>query len=290
LIDIVRLLDEYNISRSEVNSSGWVSTTCPHCDDRGKHGGFSTRSEAYNCFRCGTHSSEYTIKLLLGLSNSSLQEVLERFKSRGSRLVSTKRKVTNAITIELPGGKLERIHKKYLIKRGFDPTFLEEKYKLQGTGPVGDWRFRIIIPVIYKGEVVSFQGRTIIDDKIRYKTLQNELSVIPAKNILYNVDNTVGDRAIIVEGPFDVMRLGDGVVGTLGTGISREQLEFIATKYREVVFYFDPEEEAQKRAEKQGNELSALGISVSVFDSEFNHDAGDMTEEEISIVKSELGL
>ena len=194
-------------------------------------------------------------------------------------------------SVKLPGGALKKIHIKYLKERGFDPEYLVKKYKLQGTTWLDfGWEYRIIIPIIVNGVVVAFQGRTVIDDKIRYKTSKNEESIIPAKNILYNMDNCKGRYAVIVEGAFDAMRIGDGVVATLGTGMTQAQKELIYEKYDEVTFLFDPVYEAQKRAEEHGNDLAALGVTVNICNMEWEHDPGSLTEEEIKKVRNLLKI
>jgi len=233
---------------------------------------------------------EYTLRLILGVSYSALKEIVERFQTRNSLLIRKEKARAIQTSITLPGGELQKAHKKYLIKRGFDPDYLERKYRLQGTGPVGDWKFRIIIPIFYKGQLVSFQGRAIREGMVRYKTLEVEDSVISAKDVLYNIDTCSSDKIIIVEGPFDVMRLGDGVAGTLGIEMTPQQIELIASRFSKAVFLFDPEYDAQKRAEKQGSELSALGVDISIIDTELDHDPGDMSEDEVKYIRNSIGV
>jgi len=286
MLDYVSLFNDYNIDY-EI-SQKWVNVQCPHCLDKGKHGGFNINGEYYNCFRCGGHDRNYTLRKLLNVSSGTLEALIEQYS--GINTVTEKQYVP-AESVKLPGGALKKIHIKYLKERGFDPEYLVEKYKLQGTTWLDfGWEYRIIIPIIVNGVVVAFQGRTVIDDKIRYKTSKNEESVIPAKNTLYNMDNCKGRYAIIVEGPFDAMRVGDGAVATLGTGMTQAQKELICEKYDEVTFLFDPEYEAQKRAEKHGNDLAVLGVTVNICNMEWEHDPGSLTEEEVKKVRNMLNL
>jgi DNA primase len=114
--------------------------------------------------------------------------------------------------------------------------------------------------------------------------------VIPAKETLFNVDTCTRDSVVVCEGPFDVMRLGDGVVGVLGIQMTRQQEELLYTRFKKVVFLFDPEYEAQKRAEKYGASLATLGLEVDIVDLELDHDPGDLTEDEVQYVRQELAL
>lgn len=289
MIDIERILDTYNVHHSPVRK-GWVNTQCPHCADHGDHGGFYVQGPAFNCWKCGKHDVGYTLKLILGVNYSTLNDIINSNQTRMLVFDSLNQKKVRSQKVKLVGGPLEKQHKKYLIDRNFDPYFLERKYKLLGTSFSGEWSNRIIIPIIYRGEVVSFQGRTIVNSKARYKTLEKELSILSGKEVLYNLDNAEGERVVICEGPFDVMRMGNGVIGTLGTEMTPIQIEMIYSRYKSAVFLFDPEYNAQKRAEKQGNMLSSLGIDVDIADLELTVDPGDLTEDEVEDVRRELAI
>jgi len=288
MIDIARLFKAYTVDFVQ-STNGWVNVQCPHCDDFGLHGGFAPNGIAYHCWKCGGHNSEYTLKLILGVSNIQLKDLLSKYQTR-IVLIKNVSKEYEIHEIDLPGDKLGISHKRYLEKRGFDVNYLEDKYKLKGVGPVGEWKFRIIIPIFYKGELVSFQGRAIKKGMERYKTLDVDKSIISAKELLYNIDSCDSGSVVLVEGPFDVMRLGDGVAGTLGTEMTPSQVQLIRSRFNKVTFFFDPEINAQKRAEKQGNLLASLGLDVEIFDSELKHDPGSLTEDELLMVKKELGL
>lgn len=288
MLDLVSLFNDFHIDY-EI-SQKWINVQCPHCLDKGKHGGFNINGEYYNCFRCGGHDRNYTLRKLLNVSRSTFATIAEQYSGKNS-FIAKKADFIPVDSVKLPGGALKKIHIKYLKERGFDYKYLVNKYKLQGTTWLDfGWEYRIIIPIIVNGVVVAFQGRTVIDDKIRYKTSKNEESIIPAKNTLYNMDNCKGRYAVIVEGAFDAMRIGDGVVATLGTGMTQAQKELIYEKYDEVTFLFDPEYEAQKRAEEHGNDLAALGVTVNICNMEWEHDPGSLTEEEIKKVRNLLKI
>jgi len=289
-VDYIRLFSDFGIEYDE-SGGDWINIQCPHCDDSGHHLGINIFNQYANCWKCGGHNLEYTIKKILRIPNITLSELLTKYSTRFAvfRKVNAKSSVVDNVI--LPGRALERRHQKYLINRGFDPDFLVEKYHLLGTGVAdGLWNFRIIIPIIYRGRVVSFQGRAIHKNMDRYRTLEAEKSIINPKHILFNLDNCPGEKIIITEGPFDAMRLGDGVAATLGIGMSREQIELLSSKYRTVYCVFDPEKMAQKRAEKIGNYLAILNLDVFIVDMEWEHDPGSLTDSEIVIIKKEIGI
>lgn len=291
-VDFVRIFDDYGIGYS-YSGSNWVNIQCPHCGDTGQHLGIHIEGQYANCWKCGGHNIEYTIKKILGITTQTLEELLQKYSVRYVLFNKVNNKQTVVQNIELPGRSLERMHKKYLINRGFDPDYLVNKYHITGTSiSDGEWGYRIIIPIIYDGKIVSYQGRAIKKDMPRYKTLEVEKSVVSPKSILFNMDNCQSKRAVVVEGPFDAMRIGDGVVATLGIGMTLAQMELLALRYTSIVFLFDPEEKAQERAKKHSYVLlSTLGIKdVSVVDMEWEHDPGSLTDEEVSIIKEELQL
>ena len=53
---------------------------------------------------------------------------------------------------------------------------------------------------------------------------------------------------------------------------------------------FINEQGIKKRAEKHGNDLAVLGVTVNICNMEWEHDPGSLTEEEIKKVKNLLKL
>lgn len=289
--DLVQFLKDHVIQFNPSVNAGWINIPCPFCGDRGEHGGFNLAGGYYTCFRCGGHSLPSIASRLLNCNLGEAKAALDRYEGRLSNLALLNKKRPQAKHIDLPGGDLEPRHRKYLRQRGFSPAELVRKYGIRGTGLAGEWAFRIIIPIVYQGQVVSYQGRDITGkQELRYKTLDVESSIVDPKSILYGMDRCLNRRVGIVEGVFDQWRLGDNVAATLGTSMTEAQLGLLAQRFTEVVFLFDPELEAQERARRQGERLAALGVSVEVVDTELDHDPGDMTPEEAQRIKREVGL
>jgi DNA primase len=184
------------------------------------------------------------------------------------------------------------------MQRNFDPYYLTDTYKIKSGGIIGDYSFRIIIPIFYKNILVSFQARSIYSkekcselDILRYKNYSIELGLVNIKHILYNLDNCLEDWVVVVEGVFDCWRLGPkNIAATMGTSMSIQQINLLAKRYKKVIFLFDNEKQAQSRARKYGSELSSLGVEVEIFNPEFEHDPGDYTKEEELFCRKELNL
>ncbi len=289
--DIVKLLSDYHVAYDSTVNPGWINVPCPFCGDRSAHLGFRIGEDYANCWRCGGHSLFSALAGILRLAPEELKGVLSTYRTEDIIRARLNKKVPKAVEVELPGGEFTKGERRYLAGRGFDPDFLRRKYRLTGGGIAGDWKYRIIIPLIIGGRVVSFTARDITGEaKLRYRTLPIEDSVVDPKTALYNEDNVRGKWVVVVEGPFDVLRMGDGFVCSFGTSMTQAQIKRLS-RYARVTFMFDPEAEAQARALKYARELSAIGgVEVDVVDTELGTDPGDLTAAERDELRGVLGL
>ena len=270
---------------------GWIGIQCPLCGDHSNHGGFNVKGGYYSCWKCGGSAIQWVISKLLKVSKQRAEAIVLEYSGRGSLLSALNSKKKSTVSsIKMPGDPLGPMHQKYLKKRGFDPDFIAKKYGVLGTGISGDWKYRLMVPIYLDGKLVSYQGRDITGkQEHRYMTLSVEKSVVNPKEILYNLDNCIGDTICVVEGVFDVFRMGDGFAATLGTSLKETQIKLLS-KYRRVLFLFDPEEEAQEKARKAASKLGSLGISVELIDLEMDADPGDLSVEQALQIRKELGV
>jgi len=90
---------------------------------------------------------------------------------------------------------------------------------------LGDYRWRIIIPSFENGKVVYFIGRDFMGQKLRYKNpIKSELGV-GSDDVVFNIDKAreLG-RAVICEGVFDAIRVGEDGVALFGSDLSDHQM------------------------------------------------------------------
>ena len=269
-------------------SRGRIGLCCPWCRDDGYHGAFTGDGEFYSCWKCGGKGVNKTLMALTGMSYYELSNVMDEYEGT-SPIMVIERKRPQGTEIVLPGGPLEQVHKNYLLRRGFDPDKLEKKHGIRGTGMTGEWKYRIILPLMEGGTCVSFTTRDYTGkQELRYKTLSVEQSIVDPKFTLFG-NSHVRDtsKVIVCEGPFDALKLGDGAVATLGTSVTPAQVRKIAI-YEKVYIVFDPEEAAQKRALNLAERLSALGSDVEVVDIGGDSDPGDMDEKSVKKLRKEL--
>jgi hypothetical protein len=291
MLNIEQILKDYGIYYDSSVNPGWLNINCPFCRDSGKHLGLNLSGEYSHCWKCGGHRLEKVFQAVLHLTPQAYQELIGIYNIEYAVRTRLNRKQPKAVTLELPGNDLNPTEKRYLQKRGFNPDFLAEKYGLRGGGIVGRWKFRIIIPVLVNKQPVSFTSRDITGkQQERYKNLPVEESVIDPKTIFYNVDNANGKRVCVVEGPTDTWRMGDGFICSLGTSVTPSQINFLSRYYEEIFLMFDPEPEAQKKAQKYAEGLAVIGKSVWKIDIEHDCDPGDLTDEQAEQLRRELGF
>jgi DNA primase len=270
-MSIEQLLQDYNIPVDNSGKNwqpGWINIRCQMhgCTDTSNHGGFNIAKGYYNCWKCGHHSLNDVISTLLGIKWFEAKELLKQYESAYNVQQSTK-KVPLARECELPINchDIQQRHKKYLVNRGFWFTDLQVNWGIKGTGPIGPYKFRIIIPIYFNSKLVSYQGRDITGrSNLRYKACPIEKEVIHHKHIVYGIDHIHNRKAVIVEGVFDVWRLGYSAVSTFGTEVTNEQVILLANRLDKAYIAFD-DEDAEGKAESLGNRLIALGVDVELI-------------------------
>jgi DNA primase len=285
-IDILSFLKNNNIQfkTSGTNvTSGWIEISCPYpyCPDPSFHCGINIKSNLHSCWICGSkgNMNQLVMRLLKCSYSDAIKEVN---KYNIDIFVEEKVKPTynNPQKIDLSNfsTELPTLHYSYLLDRNFDPEKIKTKYKILSCFQTGKFAYRIIIPIFIHGTLVNYVARDVSGKQQRYKNLSNDKAIIPIKQCLYNIDS-IKDRVIICEGPFDVWRIGDNAIATLGTSFTSEQLGLLATKEikKAVVFY---DSDATRKAEMLADALTAFIDSVDIYVLDYGDPAG-LSDEEI---------
>jgi DNA primase len=296
MYDIISFLIDNDIDYYEQGkniSSEFIGIDCPFCGDTSGHGGIHREKQFYSCWKCGGNRLSNVFTEILNINYYEYKKLINKYILEDYIPEIEERPYENNNNIiTLPGGKLDKKHRDYLVSRNFDPDYLEYKYRLKGTLYLdGKWNHRIIIPIYYNNRLVSFTSRAIYDNmEPRYLTLAKRDEVICHKNILYNLKNCKKDSIILItEGLLDVMRIGDNTTCTFGTSVTSSQLQ-ILSKYSRIFILFDPELQAQKKALKLANNLSILGTEVINLNIPEIEDPGSMSEEQVKYLKEELNI
>lgn len=275
-IDIARLLDDHGIEYVQA-ANGWINLPCPICYRGDGKFGLGWNGSGFHCFRCGKLDRLDVLKLLLNTGTAETLQTLSRYQGditpAPARFNLSSRDLGGVLTVKMPYGtiRMANRHREYLKARHFDPDKLETEWGLLGTGPVGPYAHRIIIPVFQGGKLVSFQGRDITGKAAnKYKSCPDDKAVLPIKNCLYGLDKVRGDSVVVTEGPTKVWRLGAGSVCTFGAMATDQQVK-ILTRFRRLFILFDEDEAGQEGADKLSRRLAVLGshcciVTVGVKD------------------------
>lgn len=255
-----QILSDHNISYITEGShhcrEGWLQVDCPFCERGSKkwHMGYSLEGNYVNCYRCGSHTLLSTLMEMTGLDYGECKKLLDDIS-----VVITKEEKPRGHLI-LPDRLSEYLygpHRMYLHDRGCNVRLLEKLWKIQCIGIASRLAWRIFIPIIYKGETVSWSTRSISKNACsRYINAKADQEAMPIKSLLYGED-FIRDTAIIVEGFFSAWRIGPGAVATMGAVVTQIQLDKLI-KYPVRVVCFDNDETGQTRARKLCDDLGSF--------------------------------
>lgn len=293
--DMIRFCQDYGIwycSRGKIVSKGWIGLQDVFNNDTTDSGylGFCLAGSYFSSWLDGGHSLKSWLEIVA--PDANYHQLMQEYGDEISYVNRLNDKSQNATYLEFNFPELPSHARKYIEKRKFDPDILIEKYGLRWGGIVGDFAYRIIIPIYDKsGKMVSYQGRFIGTDKDipRYKNLSLEKSLVDPKSILYNENNAEGNTVFVVEGFFNCIRWQHNAVASLGTSFTETQVQALA-QYKRVVILYDSEEGAQKKAKKLGVRVSSMGTNVEVIDLELgDRDIAECTEDEIKEFRRIIG-
>ena len=288
---IEQLFEDYRIEYQTEGHKhcrpGWVNRECPFCvGNPGMHLGYNLRGNYFQCWRCGRHNTTKTISILIKVNYAEAEKIIKKY---GGKSALTFKQMEQAVVIKshiLPSGVTPLLtnHKKYLEGRGFDPEKLEDIWNLTGTGPLStlddiDYRFRILAPIMWNEQQVSFQTRDISNlSDVKYMACPQDREIIQHKHILYGKQSEWGDIGICVEGITDVWRLGPTAFATFGIKYTMKQVIQIKKHFKRVVILFDDDPQAQIQAKKLNGELLFWGVDSVIFT--LDGDPGDMAQDD----------
>lgn len=287
-MDVIRIYNDFNVPYITEGHrharDGWVNTECPFCTGNpGYHLGWNIADEYFVCWRCGFHPPFRALSFILNIPSYEIMSVLSAYTVNRTPY---KKKEKNKKEFALPSnvGKLFNAHKSYLKNRGFNYKQLIKTWNLKATGRYSrldniNYNARIIIPFYWNGAVVSFDSRAIFDTKIgKYKACPEEREIIGHKRILYGKQEYWHDTGIVVEGPFDVWRLGTAACSVSGINYTHAQVKILSKTFNKVAVVFDSEPQAQKQAQKLIADLRFRGIDA--WNVQVKDDPGSLKQHE----------
>ena len=135
------------------------------------------------------------------------------------------------------------------------------------------FRGRLLFPIHdLRARVVAFGGRMLGEGEPKYLNSPDS-PVFHKGQLLYNLHVAKhamrkAERAILVEGYFDVLRLSlagiEEVIAPLGTGLTADQAQLLARHASQVTLLYDSDDAGLRATFRAGDELLRQGLRVSV--------------------------
>ena len=282
---IADTLLQYVPGKRKTTPSGWISFNAVCCsDDRGRGGFIVNGGDAvsYHCFNCGfkcswqpgRHISQKMNKFMRDLNipddaiaqlrlealrlddnnTTEIRSIIPKFDVRALPMDARSFdswKTFLSLTEDdyvVPKALTDVVN--YIDKRKIDPF----AYPFYHTNKVG-FNNRVIIPFLYKGEIVGWTARAINDAKPKYLSEQQP-------GYVFNLDNQQDEREFVIvsEGPFDALSI-DGCA-LLGAEIKDSQNWLLKQLGKELVLVPDRDHEGPRTVEQ----AIEYGWSVSMPD------------------------
>lgn len=304
--DLFEFFDDYGVDyrTSGVNvGSGWVGIRCLYCDDDSYHMGINLSTFKVYCWICGYHKLTHVIgkiakcpmeKARVLSDHFEFKSLEERYKEFGGirgRIEYEQNK--NEYKTVIPPEATRRFpqaHLDYLRSRGFAPLRTVRKYKLWAVDGIGKYMFRIIFPVYENNKIVNFTARDITGkQKPKYLIASNLEAIRRKGECLFNFNSVhAGGDAILVEGPIDVMKMGDGAFCPMGLETSPKQAKMIKDRnIRRLFIIRDRGVAGRKMAFFLSNLLAPIVRELEVIKLENTKakDPGELTFEEAEVIK-----
>jgi DNA primase len=295
--DVIEYLQEAGISYSSSGknvSENWIGLSCPFCGDSSNHCGINIHTKAFSCFRCGEKGR--VTKLIMALENkdpagamNTVKKFLkkEKYGSNSKRIKQTSNAVVDELIRNVTTPLCER-DGDYLISRGFDPYTLGNDYGILSCKPGSDYCQRILIPYNVMGKSLTFSTRDVSGlAEVKYLHCPASKSILPPKELLFGIDHCTKDTCVVVEGVFDVFRIGKGSVATSGTQYTRTQL-LALSQFKRIFLLFDPEPKAQVMALLLAKDLGFCSSEVEIIKLDVGVDPGDMKEDDVKVLRKEV--
>ena len=272
-MNILQLYQDYSIEHATEGhkhcSPGWVHVSCPFCTGNpGLHLGYNLNDDYFVCWRCGWKPPIKVIAKLLNITEKAARQLIKRYGGVARRPIEKPKDPKKEFILPTGCSALSSSHKQYLTRRGFDVDRLEQEWGLLSTGPISQldgisYKYRIIAPIYWEGQIVSFQGRdaTGKHDK-KYMACPKEREIFHHKSILYGKQAEWTSTGICVEGITDVWRFGDSSFATFGIKYTSAQLRVIAKLFKRVAIVYDDDPQAIEQAYKLVADLEFRGVEA----------------------------
>ncbi len=282
------LLAEFGVVTISATNKGELIHQCslPWHHDNNPSASLNYKKLTYNCFSCGSSggllwyigvcrdtTGEQAQRWLAeqtgaGPDGQSLSALLDFFDSVYGPKAS--------FSAPIPKMSLSVLEPWYLLHpymtetRGIPEETLR-RFRV-GWNPDSD---RIVIPHIWRDNLVGWQTRRLSGDGPKYKSSPD----FPKDSTVYNYDSS-RSTAVVVESPMSVLskfHAGAHIEATFGAEVNDKQIRHLSM-HRRVVLWFDNDTSGWKATEHVGEALESYS-SVFVVPSPWAADPADLDDE-----------
>lgn len=263
---------EYREHSSRVDE---IYICCPFCEEQGTTPdtrfrlGINVVQGKFHCFNCDKRSSnpEYTwSELARALETGTLEAV-----SKLAKRESPKKKIELPPDFALVSNRTSEhwngVALRYLQRRNISSKQIVEKNI--GFSTVGEFRYRIIVPVYYNGELEGIVARAfVLGLEPKYK---NSIG----QKVIYNIPDKPRLSIVLTEGVFDALALEKSLRrymdsgAVLGHSLTDKQMQQLSP-YKNVVLWPDPDKAGLEGFAKMGQQLQEAGKQVEIILPDFS--------------------
>jgi len=259
--DVIRFLMRQGLD-PQPSGDDDVVVCCPFCSDHKPRLGVNTgpRNGLWNCFNCGRSGDLLALLTAPEVGGMTYADALRSIlHQRTGRPTSPERQTiledsaTPPAAVSLPAefhvlrngpepetGESIRSapFRQYLNERGLSPATVEQ-YGI-GYCRTGKYAWRVVIPIMFFGTLISFVARAIGDRQPKVLTPPGGRT----GTVLFNLDRLWGrEDVVLVEGIFDALAMPDRAVAVLGSRLSAAQIRLlIESGVKRLIFCFDPDQ------------------------------------------------
>ena len=272
-------LNDYNIpfidSHSILTSAYLGLETCPMC---GKHDGgkpyaaVRKDSTSITCWACKGSDFYGSLKVLTGITDRDQLNGIYKKYGNSSGFISSSSNKSDEVrptTIDIPGSKVMSKQARAYIEdvREFPAEYLWEKHDLRVTSYQFP-SYKIIIPITYNNRIVSYTSRDWSGSSdTRVQSCAKDLEIVHHKDIFLGIDQVRGKNALVVEGPWDFFRVGNGSLSSFGSEITLAQIMLLSERFDTVFFMPDgKEKQALDLYTEAALVLQSIGTNAEIIE------------------------
>ena len=279
---------KYKTSGKNIGNFYGISE-CVFCNATGYHLGISKTGQV-SCWHCGKHSVTEFVKVIEKCGWFKAKEIVKAFALDADQqlqeIARQNQEVVPITNYSLPSEFTEvfpPIAKKYIENRNFDFLAVRKKHGILWSGSIGRAKNRIIFPIIENGKIVNWIGRSIISsDSVIPTMFERDINApVKRKELLYGLDDVTTDIALLVEGAFDKIAIGN-VIAMLSINFSKQQIVKLK-RFSKFYICFDPEPKAQIRAKELESYLT--WAEVNYIELPEGSDPGSLSVEDRKLIR-----